>query len=260
MPLWEAVLLGIVQGITEFLPISSDGHLVIAQTLLGGSAQGLLFVIGVHVGSLLALLVFYRARVLELIRGVLGQDAGAFRYVAKLAVATLPAVVVGLFLKDQVEAIFAAPWVAGAGLLATGVFLSTTYATQRKAQGREPGFAQALWIGCAQALAILPGVSRSGSTIAVALAFGVAPLAAAEFSFLLGIIAIVGAAVLELPEALDAPADTLRPLWVGALAAAVSGLAALGVLVRLLRDRRFHWFAGYTWAAGLAFLAYLAVR
>jgi undecaprenyl-diphosphatase len=260
MPLWEAVLLGIVQGITEFLPISSDGHLVIAQTLIGGSAQGLLFVIGVHVGSLLALLVFYRARVLELMRGVLGQDAGAFRYVAKLALATLPAVVVGLFFKDAVEAIFAAPWVAGVGLLVTGVFLSTTRATQHKAQGREPGFAQALWIGCAQALAILPGVSRSGSTIAMALAFGVAPLAAAEFSFLLGIVAIVGAAVLELPDALGAPAETLRPLWMGALAAAVSGLAALGLLVRLLRDRRFHWFAAYTWAAGLAFLAYLTLR
>jgi undecaprenyl-diphosphatase len=260
MPLWEAVLLGIVQGITEFLPISSDGHLVIAQTLLGGSQQGLLFVIGVHVGSLLALLVFYRARVLELTRGVLGRDAGAFRYVAKLALATLPAVFVGLFLKDAVEATFTAPWVAGAGLLATGAFLVTTRATQQRAHGREPGFAQALAIGCAQALAILPGVSRSGSTIAVALAFGVAPLAAAEFSFLLGIIAITGAAVLMVPDALSAPADAFPALWVGALMAAVSGLAALGLLVRLLRDRRFHWFAGYTWAAGLGFLAYLALR
>jgi undecaprenyl-diphosphatase len=260
MPLWEAVLLGVVQGITEFLPISSDGHLVIVQTLLGGEAQGLLFVIGVHVGSLLALLVFYRARVLELIRGVLGRDGGSFRYVGKLALATLPAVVVGLFFKDTVEAIFAAPWVAGAGLLVTGAFLITTRSTQGRAQGREPGFAQALWIGCAQALAILPGVSRSGSTIAVALAFGVAPLAAAEFSFLLGIIAITGAAVLELPDLLGSPADSLRPLWVGALAAALSGLAALGVLVRLLRAQRFHWFAGYTVAAGLAFLAYLLLR
>ena len=260
MPLWEAALLGLVQGITEFLPISSDGHLVMAQTLLGGTTQGLLFVIAVHVGSLLALLAFYRARVLELIRGVFAREPRAFAYVAKLALATLPAVGVGLFFKDAVERVFAAPWVAGLGLLVTGAFLFTTRTRQHEARGGEPGFTQALWIGCAQALAIAPGISRSGSTIALALAFGVAPLAAAEFSFLLGIIAIVGAAVLEVPDALAAPADALPALWVGALVAAVSGLLALGLLVRLLRARRFHWFAGYTWAAGLAFLAYLALR
>jgi len=260
MPLWEAVLLGIVQGVTEFLPVSSDGHLVIAQTLLGVREGGLVFVIAVHVGSLLALLVFYRARVLELVRGVLGREADSFRYTVKLAVATLPAVVVGLFFKDLVESAFAAPWTAGVGLLITGAFLATTRTTQARGQLREPSYWQALLIGCAQALAIAPGISRSGSTIALSLAFGMAPLAAAEFSFLLGIIAIVGAAVLELPEALATPADALRPLWVGAAAAAVTGLAALSLLVRLLRGRHFHWFAGYTWAAGLAFLAYLALR
>ena len=260
MPLWEAVLLGVVQGITEFLPVSSDGHLVIAQTLLGVREQGLLFVIALHVGSLLALLAFYRAKVVELVAGVFGRDAGAFRYVSKLALATLPAVIVGLFFKDFVESIFRAPWVAGVGLFVTGAFLITTRATQKSARGSEPSWTQALWIGCAQALAIAPGISRSGSTIAVALAFGVAPLAAAEFSFLLGIIAITGAAVLEVPDALAAPADALRPLWVGALAAALTGLVALTLLVRLLRAQRFHWFAGYTWAAGAAFLAYLFFR
>ena len=260
MPLWEAVLLGIVQGVTEFLPVSSDGHLVIAETLLGTHEEGLVFVIAVHVGSLFALLLFYRARILELLRGVLGREAGSFHYVAKLAVATLPAVGVGLFFKDLVDAAFGMPWTAGVGLLVTGALLVTTGATQKTAQGREPSYWQALAIGCAQALAIAPGISRSGSTIAIALAFGVAPLAAAEFSFLLGIIAIIGAAVLELPEALATPADALRPLWVGAAAAAITGLVALGLLVRLLRAQRFHWFASYTWAVGLAFLAYLALR
>jgi undecaprenyl-diphosphatase len=260
MPLWEAVLLGIVQGLTEFLPVSSDGHLVIAQTLLGHDAEGLLFEIAVHVGTLLAIVAFYRARVLELLRGVLARQGDALRYVAKLAFATLPAVVVGLFFRDFVVSIFDAPWVAGAGLLVTGAFLITTRGTQPRAHALEPGWWPALWIGCAQALAIAPGISRSGTTLAVLLAFGVAPLAAAEFSFLLGIVAILGAAVLSLPDALAAPADALRPLWVGGLAAAVSGLAALVLLVRLLAAQRFHWFAPYTWGAGLAFLAYLALR
>jgi undecaprenyl-diphosphatase len=260
MPFWEAVLLGIVQGLSEFLPVSSDGHLVIAQTLLGVREQGLTFVIAVHVGSLVALLFYYRARVIELIAGVLRRQPDAVRFTAKLAIATLPAVVVGLFFKDYVEQAFAAPWLAGAGLLVTGAFLITTRSTQGRAHGLEPGYWQALVVGCAQALAIAPGISRSGSTIACLLAFGVAPLAAAEFSFLLGIIAIFGAAVLELPQALATPADALRPLWVGATAAAITGLAALVLLVRLLQAQRFHWFAAYTWGAGSAFLAYLALR
>ncbi|MGH7288362.1 MAG: undecaprenyl-diphosphate phosphatase, partial [Myxococcota bacterium] len=129
MPLWEAALLGLVQGITEFLPISSDGHLVITQTLLGDDAEGILFEIAVHVGTLLAILVFYRARVLELVRGVFARSPDAFRTVGKLAVATLPAVVVGLFFRDFVESVFAAPWTAGAGLLVTGAFLVTTKRT-----------------------------------------------------------------------------------------------------------------------------------
>src|SRR4029450_12400770 len=117
MPLWEAVLLGIVQGITEFLPVSSDGHLVIAGTLLGVEEQGLIFVIAVHVGSLLALLVFYRARVLDRVLGVFARRPDAWRYTLKLVVATLPAVVVGLFFRHFVERIFHAPWTAGAGLV-----------------------------------------------------------------------------------------------------------------------------------------------
>ena len=260
MPLWEAVLLGIVQGITEFLPVSSDGHLVIAQTLLGVREQGLLFVIAVHVGSLLALLVFYRAKVGELVVGVLGRRPDAWRYTVKLALATLPAVFVGLFLKDFVERIFAAPWTAGAGLFVSAAFLATTRSTQDQARGSEPGYGQAFLVGCAQALAIAPGISRSALTISSLLLFGVAPLAAAEFSFLLGIIAITGAAVLEVPDALATPAEALRPLWVGAAAAAVTGFGALLLLVRLLRARQFHSFAYYDAAAGLAFLAYLALR
>ncbi len=119
--------------------------------------------------------------------------------------------------------------------------------------------AQALAIGCAQAVAILPGVSRSACTISLALGVGIAPLAAAEFSFLLGIIAITGAAILDLPDALAAPGAPLSAMGLGALVAAVSGLGALALFVRLLRSQKFHAFAYYCWAAGAAFLAYLAL-
>jgi undecaprenyl-diphosphatase len=263
MDVITAVLLGLVQGVSEFLPISSDGHLVIFETLLGVSEEqgGLSFVIAVHVGSLLALLIFYRARVLGLAHGLLRRDAAALGYVAKLALATLPAVVVGLTLKDRVEQAFHTPWLAGAGLLLTGTFLITTKRTQPRAHAPAPSAAQAVAIGFAQALAILPGVSRSGSTIALALALGVAPLAAAEFSFLLGIIAIVGAATLDLPELLAAGGgEAAAPMAIGAAAAALSGLAALALFVRLLASQRFHAFAYYCWVVGAAFLAYCALR
>ena len=263
MDLLTAAFLGLVQGVSEFLPISSDGHLVIFETLLGVGEEegGLSFVIAVHIGSLLALLLFYRERILGLARGLLARDAAAIAHIGKLALATLPAVGVGLFLKDRVEAAFQTPWMAGAGLLVTGTFLITTKRTLPRAHGLAPSFGQALAIGCAQALAILPGVSRSGSTIALALALGIAPLAAAEFSFLLGIIAIVGAAVLDLPDLLEAGATSAAsPMLIGAAAAALSGLAALAIFVRLLASQRFHVFAYYCWAAGAAFLVYLAVR
>jgi undecaprenyl-diphosphatase len=263
MDSWTAALLGFVQGVSEFLPVSSDGHLVMFETLLGvGEGEGgLSFVIAVHVGSLVALLVFFRARVLGLARGLLARDGDSLAYVGKLVAGTLPAVAVGLTLKDRVEEAFYTPWLAGAGLLLTGSFLFTTKRTQENATALAPSYGQALAIGCAQALAILPGVSRSGSTIALALGLGVAPLAAAEFSFLLGIIAIAGAAVLDLPDLLAAGANAAAgPMLLGAAVAAISGLAALALFVRLLARQRFHAFAYYCWAAGGAFLVYCALR
>jgi len=258
-----AALLGLVQGVSEFLPISSDGHLVIVEALLGVGEEegGLSFVIALHIGSLVALLLFYRVRIVGLALGLLRRDAAALADIAKLALATLPAVVVGLALKERVEAAFHTPWIAGAGLLATGSFLITTKRTLPRAHAAAPSYVQALAIGCAQALAILPGVSRSGSTIALALALGVAPLAAAEFSFLLGIIAIIGAAVLDLPELLAAGGNGAgAPMLIGGAAAALSGLAALALFVRLLASQKFHAFAYYCWAAGAAFLAYCLLR
>jgi undecaprenyl-diphosphatase len=259
MDLLIALVLGVVQGVSEFLPISSDGHLVIFETLLGVSPEqgGLSFVIAVHIGSLVALLLFFRARIAGLVRGLFTRDAASLAHIGKLALATLPAVVVGLTLKDRVEAAFQTPWMAGAGLLVTGAFLITTKRTQPSAHALTPSFGQAFGIGCAQAFAILPGVSRSGSTIALAVALGIAPLAAAEFSFLLGIVAIVGAAVLDLPDLLAAGATpAASPMLLGAAAAALSGLAALALFVRLLASQRFYAFAYYCWAAGAAFLAY----
>ncbi len=255
----EAAFLGLVQGLTEFLPVSSSGHLVIGETLLGGLGEGIVFEIAVHVGTLLAILVFYRRRIASLVVGVLRGDARSLRYTAKIGLATLPAVVVGLTLKDAIESLFERPWLVGVALLCTGAILWTTRRTLPEARLPEPSFAQAFWIGCAQVVAIAPGISRSGTTVAAALALGVAPLAATEFSFLMAVAAITGAAVLALPDAQAASPDVLRACALGGAVAAVSGLGALWLFVRLLRSQRFHLFAWYTTAVGLAFLLYQLV-
>jgi undecaprenyl-diphosphatase len=256
----QAALLGFVQGVTEFLPISSDGHLVIFQELLGIHQKGILFEVAVHVATLLSVLVFFRGRILALVRGALAGNRDAWRYGGKLALATLPAVVAGLVALDFFEALFERPWTAGAGLLITGTCLWTTRATLPRARATEPTWLQALLIGCAQVTAIAPGISRSGTTVATALAFGIAPLAAAEFSFLMAIPAITGAAVLQLPEAAAASSDAWRAVWIGGAIACATGIGALALFVYVLRSGAFYRFAWYAWAVGTAFLVWLALR
>jgi undecaprenyl-diphosphatase len=255
-----AALLGLVQGLTEFLPISSDGHLVIVEELLGVHQEGIVFEVAVHVATLVSVLIFFRVKVLALVGGALRGDADAWRYGMKMAVATLPAVGAGLFLLDFFEGLFERPWTAGAGLLFTGAALVTTRFTQPKATGPEPTWLQALLIGCAQVLAIAPGISRSGTTMATMLAMGIAPVVAAEFSFMIAIPAIVGAAVLQAVKAEPASPELLRAMVVGGAVACVSGIAALALFMRVLRAGAFHRFAWYTWAAGSAFLIWLALR
>lgn len=257
----EAVWLGIVQGLTEFLPVSSSGHLVVFDTLLGTEGEGgLVFEISVHVATLFAVLVFYRRRIFELAAGALRADADAWRYIGKLLVGTIPAGLIGVTARDGIEQVFAKPWVTGVCLVGTGFIVWSTRSRLETSRGTEPSWPAALWIGCAQAFALLPGISRSGSTVAAALALGVAPAAAAEFSFLLGVIAISGAAILMLPDIASAPPDLITGVMLGGAAALLSGLAALWMFVRMLRTNTFHLFAYYAWTVGAAFLLFVLLR
>ncbi|HXV37201.1 MAG TPA: undecaprenyl-diphosphate phosphatase, partial [Myxococcota bacterium] len=239
----EALILGLVQGLTEFLPVSSSGHLVVLQTLLGIEQSGILIEIVVHVATLASVLVFYRKRVGGLVAGALRGDSEALRYGLKLGVATVPAVVVVLIAGDFLDSLFESPAAAGVGFLITGAILWTTRRTLAAATRSEPGWGAALLIGCAQAFAIAPGVSRSGTTVCAALALGIAPRAAAEFSFLMSVIAIVGAALRALPEVGATPAGLVAPLAIAGAAALVSGVAAIWLFVRLLQQRSFHYFS-----------------
>jgi undecaprenyl-diphosphatase len=253
----EAALLGVVQGLTEFLPVSSDGHLVIVQRLLGIAESGIVFEIVVHVATLVSVLLFYRERVAALVRGVLARQPEALRYGGKLIVATLPAVLAALVLGDFLKSQFESARAAAFGLLVTGAVLWTTRHRFAAIRSDALSWSTAFWMGCAQAIAILPGVSRSGLTLAAALALGVAPMAAAEFSFLMSVAAIAGAAVYTLPDLMASPAGYGEALATGAATALVAGVIAIWFCVRLLRSGNLHWFAYYAWAAGLAMLVWL---
>jgi undecaprenyl-diphosphatase len=256
---WESILLGFVQGATEFLPVSSSGHLVIVQALLAVDSPGIVFEVAVHLATLLSIVVAYRTRLSELGRQALARDPGALRYMGLVILASVPAGIVGVLAKDQVEALFESPVVPGIGLLLTGVLLWSTRAALPRATGSVSSWKIALAIGVAQALAITPGVSRSGTTIVAALWLGVEAREAAAFSFMMALPAIAGAAVLQIPELGGASLDW-GVILAGSVVAGVVGVGAIWALVILLERRAFHAFAPYCWAAGSLFLVYLAMR
>lgn len=260
MDIVNAIILGIVQGLTEFFPVSSSGHLVMAQNLLGVTpGGGIVFEVAVHLATLVAIVIFYFKRIMSLVVGAFTGQADAWRYVGKLALATLPAVVVALLARDLIEQQFNSPLLVGCLLLVTGCIVWTTRYTITKGEALEPSWRDALIIGCAQAFAILPGITRSGTTVAVGMALGMAPLAAAEFSFLMGIIAMAGAAVLLLPELTSASPELMASILAGGAAALVSGLLALVAFVWLLKSNRFYVFAYYAWTAGAAFILWVTL-
>ncbi len=261
MTWWEGVVLGVVQGVTEFLPVSSSGHLVVAEAAIGLSTPGVLVEVILHVATLLAVVIVYRDALWRLVRGSFVGDRSAQRYVALLAVGTVPAAVAGLFLKDFFERAFDSLLLVGCNFLVTGIVLWSTRRRGGSANATSATLAGAGAIGAAQALAILPGISRSGMTVGMAIWLGMEPVQAAEFSFLLAIPAILGAAVLQIPELTnEVHAVGTVPLVVSFVVALVAGVAAIRLLITLLRQRAFHRFAPYCWGIGGVTIAWALLR
>lgn len=258
----EILLLAVVQGLTEFLPVSSSGHLVLLQSMLGSHEGDLFLDVVLHTGTLGSVLVVYRREVLRLLR----LDAAARGYLLALAVGTLPAVAVGLLLKDAVEAVFASPVYAAVGLLLTGIVLLSTRAAQA-AQGTEAAWEprpvalpRALVIGCAQAVAICPGISRSGSTIAASLWLGLPRAEAARFSFLLSVPAIGGALLLHLLDGEFTTRTGPLGLLLAACLAFLVGLLAIRWTALAVVQRHFWKFSFYVIPAGLVALIVILGR
>lgn len=255
MSLLDAFILGVVQGLTEFLPVSSSGHLVMGQALLGVRISGIAFEVTVHVATTFAVLWVYRRRVFDLAAGALRGDGATWGYIGLLALASVPAALAGTLGRGFFEPYFERPVIAAALLLATGFLVWSVKFSAPKAKQDLPGPASALWVGVAQAAAILPGISRSGATLAVGTWRGVKAERMAEFSFLLSIPAIMGASLLQLGDArADLAANGSMALAVGFVSALFAGIVAIRIFVRMLRHGTFHWFAVYCWAAGGAYL------
>ncbi len=255
----EALILGIVQGLTEFLPVSSSGHLEIGQALLGTSGEeNLTFAIIVHTATVLSTLVVLWHEVAQLFKGTFTtlQWNAEKDYVAKILVSMIPVFIVGMFFKDQVEAFF------GNGLLLVGICLLITAALlalsewlQKKRQnaGHEVTYKDAFIIGIAQACAVLPGLSRSGTTIATGLLCGVKKESVAQFSFLMVLIPILGEAFLDLLKLLKGELVSnlgLLPAIIGFVAAFVTGCFACRFMIEIVRRQRLVWFALYCAVVG----------
>jgi undecaprenyl-diphosphatase len=249
LSLWQVVTLAILQGVAEFLPISSSGHLLLMAPLLLGRREPpedmLTLSVVLHIGTLGSIVVHYRAA----IRRMLTEDR---RVVGLIVVGTLPAVVVGLAVKIYFEDFLEAPWLAAAMLLVTGTVLWVVHHRGLgTADYRNLSWLGAFWVGVCQAAAILPGLSRSGATIAAGLAVGLSRPAAATYAFLLALPALAGAGVLEgLSAVHQRPQTPWEWLLLGALVAFAVGLAALRWLERWLVRGRLVWFAWYCWLVG----------
>jgi undecaprenyl-diphosphatase len=248
----QALLLGVVQGLAEFLPVSSSAHLILARAFFGfdGDKFGLAFDVACHVGTLIAVLIYFRrdlARMIAALPRLFDLTDPDARLIWLLAVATIPAAVVGLLFKHQIEDHLRTPAIAAATLAIGGILLAL--AERTGSQTRTDGsltWGEALLIGAAQALALVPGVSRSGATITAALFIGLRRADAARFIFLLAIPAILGAAASEAPKLLKAGlGDTASLFAIGIISSAIVGYVAVKYFIRYLANHSLDVFAWY---------------
>ncbi len=259
MGFWEAIILGIVQGLTEFLPVSSSGHLIIGKELFGINDGGTTFEIMVHAGTVLSTIVVFRKDLAQLIAGFFKftwNEQTAF--VAKILVSMIPLGFVYFFFGDWFESLYGNMTVVGYALLVTAALLTFTHF--KKASDKPMNLGNAFTIGIAQAVALIPGLSRSGATISTGLLLGNSRSEVARFSFLMVLIPILGETFLKLVGGEFTPAASGIPavsLIAGFMTAFLAGLFACKAMVALVKKSKLIWFAVYCAAVGAAVLVYV---
>jgi undecaprenyl-diphosphatase len=263
----QSILLGLIQGFTEFLPVSSSGHLVLAQRLFGLSGDLMTFDIFVHTGTLLSVLVVFRSTIVSLAAGCFGAlrsisarhvpirrvyaESPEVRTVLAIIIGSVPAGIIGIAFKDPIERLFSEPIPVLFALAVTGGVLLATFLARRGS--RRIGAASGLIVGIAQAVAIVPGISRSGATISTALFLGIDRAEAGVFSFLLSVPAVGGATVLAFRDLAETGTQiSPETVILGTLSSFVSGILALGLLMRIIRSGKIGYFGYYCIALALA--------
>lgn len=259
MDILQSFLLGLIQGLTEFLPISSSGHLALGRYLLGNDTEmGITFEVVVHFGTLCSIIIYYKTEILNLFLAGLKflrapkvhKDDVEIKTIGFILISMIPAFIIGFTLKDSIENIFMNPILVCGMLIVTGVILFLTKFANNL--DGEINSKKAFIIGISQAFAMIPGISRSGSTISMSLYLGISRETAANFSFLMVIPVIGGAMILQMGEAIEAGINSSEviSLMVGFFTAFLSGYYALKYLIIILKKQGFHYFAYYCWAIG----------
>jgi undecaprenyl-diphosphatase len=262
MTFLEAILLGILQGATEFLPVSSSGHLVLAQHMLGDFEQvGVLFDVLLHLGTLVAVAIYFWNDLSGLISSLWRRDdlAKQQRFMVCLLIAgSIPTAIIGLTFKDFFIGLFEKPAIVCIMLLVTGTLLWLAERLRNLDLARKDmNWTDAILVGTVQGCAIIPGISRSGSTIAALLLRGVDGETAARFSFLLALPAVFGAALISVKDLDTVATGAMLPYLAGTVASMITGLLCIHLLMGVIRRRRLHWFALYCWLVGGLGLVFL---
>ena len=267
MTYFEAIILGLVQGLAEFLPISSSGHLALLQNWFGiDETKVLLFTVLLHVGTLISVFIVYWKDIWELIvelcvtikdlctgKGLKLEERPVRKLGVMIIVATIPTAIIGLVFNDFFDSLYTSVIPIGIGLIITGFLLLIA---ERMNSGNRTienmNLRNAIFIGCVQGVAICPGISRSGSTLFGSLVCNLDRKFAVKFVFLISIPSILGSAILEAPEAIEAgvTASELGPVIVGMVVAAIAGLAAIKGMIKIVQDKKLIWFSYYVWILG----------
>jgi len=263
---WQSIVLGLIQGLTEFLPVSSSGHLAIGQAIFGiESEENLMFDIVVHAATVLATIVVFRKQIWSLLCGLFKfKYNDETDYILKIVVSMIPVFVVGMFFKDYVEALFDNLLVVGIALLVTAglLYFSDRVSAKPIVKNTEYrngiSYWQAFVVGLGQALAVIPGLSRSGTTISTGLICGVKREVVAQFSFLMVLVPILGEAFLSIVggDLAESSLDLL-PMVLGFLSAFISGLFACKVMIALVKKAKLKWFALYCAIVGLLVIGFI---
>lgn len=276
MTYFQAIILGLAQGLSEFLPISSSGHLALLQYFFDVSAENVLpFAVLLHLGTLVSVFIVYWKDIVELVKelGAVIKDiftgkglrinANPTRRLGfMIIVATIPTAIIGLLFNDAFAALYLSLVSIGIGLLITGTILMIAERMGRSNKSvREMKFRNAVFVGIMQGVAICPGISRSGSTLFGGLISGLNKEFAVKFAFLISIPSILGSVIIEAPDAFEAGMDMslIGPVIVGVIVSALSGLFAIKAMIRLVSNRRLIGFSFYTWALGIAVIVYAII-